>query len=97
MLPTSSPASPVPRPSQLRVGLGWQLFSAAMLCLGLVTAAGALSILTAAGPAGAVVAPCQPHIAHVSKFPPGKAPNVTITGSCFGTSGALMATATTSG
>jgi hypothetical protein len=89
MLPTSSPLSPVPGPAQSRVGLGWHLFSASMVCLGLVPAAGALTILSSARPAAALVAPCLPHIAHVSKFPPGKAPNVTITGTCFGTSGAF--------
>jgi hypothetical protein len=90
MLPTSGPAGPVPRPSQLRVGgLSRRLLAAMMLCLGLVPAASALTVLASGGPAGAVAAPCQPHIAHVGKFAPGKAPNVTITGTCFGTSGAF--------
>jgi hypothetical protein len=36
-----------------------------------------------------VTAPCQPHIAHVGSFAAGKAPDVTITGSCFGAAGAF--------
>src|SRR5580698_9062118 len=90
MLPTSGPARPVPRSSQLRAGaLGRHLLSASMLCLGLIPAAGAVTTLISADAAGAVAAPCQPHIAHVSAFPPGKAPNVTVTGTCFGASGAF--------
>lgn len=33
---------------------------------------------------------CQPVISHVSQFRPGKTPDVSITGSCFGTGGAYM-------
>jgi hypothetical protein len=43
-------------------------------------------------PFSPVPGPAQPRVGpgwHVSKFPPGKAPNVTITGTCFGTSGAF--------
>ena len=90
MLPTSSPARHLPSSSQPRFGgLSRHLLSAITLCLGLVPATGAAVVFASAGAAGAVAAPCQPHIAHVAKFPPGKAPNVTITGTCFGTSGAF--------
>jgi hypothetical protein len=89
MLPTSSPNGSGPSWSQLRAGGLRHLLSAVMLCLGLVPAAGAVAVFTSAGTAGAVVAPCQPHITHVGKFPPGQAPNVTITGTCFGTGGAF--------
>ncbi len=61
------------------------VLGALALISGLVPAAAAAGILSTAGPAAALAAPCQPHISHVSKFPPGKIPNVTITGTCFGT------------
>ncbi|MGD0811886.1 MAG: hypothetical protein ABSA91_19575 [Acidimicrobiales bacterium] len=90
MLPTTTPAKPVPSPSHLRVtGLGRHLVSVALLWLGLVPATGALVVLSGVGVAGAVTAPCQPHIAHVGSFAAGKAPDVTITGSCFGAAGAF--------
>ena len=39
-------------------------------------------------PAGAVTL-CEPHITHVGTVPPGQDPDVTITGTCFGTGGAF--------
>jgi hypothetical protein len=54
-----------------------------------------LSLLPAgstAGAAGLVPATtsCQPVITHVGQFRPGKTPDVSITGSCFGTGGAYI-------
>jgi hypothetical protein len=83
MLPTSSPAR------HAHSGPLRHMLAAVTIGLGLVPVAGAAAVLWSAGTAGAVAAPCQPRITHVSKFPPGKAPNVTVTGTCFGTSGAF--------
>ena len=90
MLPTFSPAR------HAHSGRTRQMLAAVTICLGLVPLAGAAAILSSAGTAGAVAAPCQPRITHVSKFPPGKAPNVTVTGTCFGTAEPSTVTATTS-
>jgi hypothetical protein len=62
------------------------LFPAAalLLMLGLVQSVGAASAMGIV-PAAAT---CQPVIAHISQFRPGKTPDVSITGSCFGTAGA---------
>ena len=46
------------------------------------------STLGPVAPAGAVTL-CQPHISHVSTVAPGQGPDVTITGTCFGTGGAF--------
>jgi hypothetical protein len=54
-----------------------------------------LSLLPAGAAASAArlvpeAASCQPVIAHVSQFRPGKTPDVSITGACFGTGGAYI-------
>jgi hypothetical protein len=83
MLPTFSPAR------RAHSGPIRHMLAAVTISLGLVPVAGAPAILWSAGTAGAVAAPCQPRITHVSKFPPGKAPDVTVTGTCFGIGGAF--------
>lgn len=64
--------------------LARHLVGTVALALGLVPTAGAALVLMTPADAGAVSAPCEPHIAHISPFLPGKAPDVTITGTCFG-------------
>jgi hypothetical protein len=46
------------------------------------------SALGPVAPAGAVTL-CEPHISHVGALAPGQDPDVTITGTCFGTGGAF--------
>jgi len=70
-------------------GLTRHLLVPVAVALGLVPVAGVPLALATANPAGAVTAPCEPHITHVGTFPPGQDPDVTVTGTCFGAGGAF--------
>ena len=86
---SSSVGTGISRALRRQARLTRHLVPAVAFAFGLLPAATAGVALATGGQAFAIAAPCHPHISHVGVFPPGQAPNVTITGSCFGTAGAF--------